>query len=440
FWLGGQTALVHWHAGVSESYPIEALRSNVGDNGIVRLARTPDGTLWIAIEAEGPGLGLGQFKDGVVKPFVTPTFDGSKVVVEAMITDRDGSLWVGTLRNGLFRVHGNVVDHYGRTEGLSSDTVYELFEDREGMVWAATSEGIDNFRDPRVTTFSTLEGLGPAASGVLAVKDGSIWVSNAGSLDHISNGIISSIRTGAGLPGHQVTSLLEDRAGNLWVGVDDGLYLFKDGRFRRLPEPDHKPLGLVVGMAEDIDGNIWAECFSKPPKLVRIRDFQVRKEFPASQVPTGHTLAPDPYGGIWIGTLKGDLALFRRGVVQQFPVDAKGDPISQQIIANEDGSVLASSADGLVGFRQGRVQRMTTKNGLPCNFVTSFIQDKEKRWWLLTDCGVLELADSELQRWWSNAEVSVQTRVYDELDGAREGRPNFNSAAYSPDGRVWFAT
>jgi len=35
--------------------------------------------------------------------------------------------------------------------------------------------------------------------------------------------------------------------------------------------------------------------------------------------------------------------------------------------------------------------------------------------------------------------VIVQARVYDELDGARAGRPTFNSAAYSSDGRVWFA-
>ena len=33
FWLGGQTALVHWHDGVSETYPIEALNSNAGQAG-----------------------------------------------------------------------------------------------------------------------------------------------------------------------------------------------------------------------------------------------------------------------------------------------------------------------------------------------------------------------------------------------------------------------
>ncbi|MGA9989588.1 MAG: two-component regulator propeller domain-containing protein, partial [Terriglobales bacterium] len=441
FWLGGQTALVHWHDGVSETYPIEGLKSNAGQAGIAGLARGPDGSLWVGILREGPGRGLGQLTKGAFQPFVTPSFDGSKLAVHNMIFDRDGSLWVGTVGQGIFRICGNVVDHYGRTEGLSSDNVTALFEDREGILWAATPDGIDNSRDPRIASFSTLEGLGNRPMGVLAGRDGTIWVASTGSLDRIEkNGTISSIRTGDGLPGSLVASMLEDRAGNMWVGVDDGLFLFKNGRFRRLPEPNHKPLGSVVGMAEDIDGNIWAECAGNPGKLVRIRDFQVREEFPASQVPTGRTLAPDPQGGIWIGTLEGDLALFRHGVLKTFPLNAKGDPFIRQIIANADGSVLAGSADGLVGVRQGKVQRMTTKNGLPCNFVTSFIQDREKRWWLYTDCGIVELPDSELQRWWTNPEVIVQTRVYGESDGAQAGRPDYNSAAYSSDGRVWFAS
>ena len=441
FWLGGQTALVHWHDGVSEKYPIEGLKSNAGQSGIGSLARAPDGSLWVGILLAGPGRGLGRLTKGVFQPFVTPSFDGSKLAVNSMIVDRDGNLWVGTRGQGLFRIQGNVVDHFGRAEGLSSDAVNTLFEDREGIVWAATPDGIDKFRDPRVTSFTAVEGLGNDPMGVLASRDGTIWVANRGSLDHIEkNGIISSIRTGDGLPGSRATYMLEDHAGNLWVGVDDGLFLFKNGRFRRLPDPNHKPLGLVVGIAEDVDGNIWAECFGNPSKLVRIRDFQVREEFPGSQVPTGHTLAADPQGGIWIGTLKGDLAFFRHGVLEAFPLNAKGDPFSHQIIANGDGSVLAGSADGLVGVRQGKVQRMTTKNGLPCNFVTSFIQDREKRWWLYTDYGIVELPDSELQRWWANPDVIVKTRVFDELDGAQAGRPEYNSAAYSSDGRVWFAS
>ena len=52
----------------------------------------------------------------------------------------------------------------------------------------------------------------------------------------------------------------------------------------------------------------------------------------------------------------------------------------------------------------------------------------------------MELPDSELQRWWANPKAVVQTRIYDALDGARSGGVTFNPAAYSPDGRVWFAT
>lgn len=441
FWLGGQTTLVHWREGLSETYPIQSLKSNLGQSGIAGLAWGPDGALWVGILAPGAVRGLGRLINGVFQPFVTPSFNASNLAVHSMIFDREGNLWVGTKGQGIFRIHGNLVDHYGRAEGLSSDSVDDVFEDQEGIIWAATSDGIDNFRDPRVASFSSLEGLGNIPMGVLASKDGAIWVANFGSLDHIeTNGTVSSIRAGNGLPGNRVTSMLEDRAGNMWVGVDDGLYLLKDGRFRRLREPNHQPLGLVVGIAEDTDGNIWAECVSNPRKLVRIRDFQVREEFTASQVPAGRTLAPDPQGGVWIGTLKGDLALFRHGAAETFPLNAKGDPFSRQIIANGDGSVLASSADGLIGLRQGKAQRMTTRNGLPCNFVTSFIEDREKRWWLYTDCGIVELPDSELQRWWANADVKVQVRVYDELDGAEAGRPDFNSAAYSADGRVWFAS
>ena len=54
---------------------------------------------------------------------MTPTFDGSKVVVYAMISDHDGNLWVGTVGKGIFRIHDNVVDHYQQMDGLSSDTV-----------------------------------------------------------------------------------------------------------------------------------------------------------------------------------------------------------------------------------------------------------------------------------------------------------------------------
>ncbi|MFZ0807454.1 MAG: triple tyrosine motif-containing protein, partial [Candidatus Sulfotelmatobacter sp.] len=152
-------------------------------------------------------------------------------------------------------------------------------------------------------------------------------------------------------------------------------------------------------------------------------------------------LAPDPNGGIWIATRKGDLVQFRQGVQRKFPLNPQAkNPAPHTIRAQPDSSVLAAFDDGLVGFREGKVQRMTTKNGLPCDFVISFIQDKEKRWWLYTRCGIVEFSDSELQRWWTNPDAIVRNHVYDTFDGAQPNIPAFNSAACSPDGRVWFTS
>ena len=358
------------------------------------------------------------------------------------MADRDGSLWVGTDADGVVRIHGATVERYRKTDGLSGDSVWTLFEDREGIVWAGTTSGIDSFRDPRVVTFSATQGLGKdLAAGILASRDGTVWVANNGSLDRIRNGTVTSIGRNDGLPGNQVAAMLEDRAGNLWVGVDDGLFVFEDGRFRRLPEPDHQPLGMVVGLTEDVEGTSGQHAADQESSCeYAISGCATCSRLP--QVPAGaHHLAPDPRGGIWIATSTGDVVLMRHGRVETtIPLDPRSSPLNRPIAAGADGFVLVGSENGLVGWRAGTARRMTTKNGLPCDFVIAFVQDNAKHWWLYTTCGVVGFSDSELQKWWANPDVMVRHRVYDAFDGAQPNIGSFNAAASNADGRVWFAS
>lgn len=98
-------------------------------------------------------------------------------------------------------------------------SVNQLFEDREGNLWVATSKGIDMFRDLRVITISKSEGLSEDnAESVLAARDGTVWIGS----EHLQaldrDGVFCEL--GKGLPGNQVTSLLEDHAvvyGSEWV-------------------------------------------------------------------------------------------------------------------------------------------------------------------------------------------------------------------------------
>ena len=93
--------------------------------------------------------------------------------------------------------------------------------------------------------------------------------------------------------------------------------------------------------------------------------------------------------------------LMRNGTVEMtIPLDPRSSPLNRHIVAGADGSVLVGSENGLLGWRAGTVRRMTTKNGLPCDFVITFIQDSNKDWWLYTRCGVVSFSDAELQKWW----------------------------------------
>jgi PAS domain S-box-containing protein len=438
-WIGGDTSLLHWKVGAApEIYSPQQLRSNVGQVGFQSLVRDSDGSLWVGIDSTGPGLGLERFRNGVLTPVVLPNFDGSKLNIEAMIEDSDKNLWIATYGKGIYRIHDQTVEHFGRADGLSSDAVFGLYEGVDGIVWAATSNGIDNFRDLPVTTFSTSEGLGrDGANSVMATKDGTVWVGNLGSLDLIRNGAVSSVR----VPGEQVSSLLEDHQGNIWVGVDDGLFIYKDGRFRRISGLDHHPVGLVLGITEDVDGNIWAECKGAKRKLLRIRDFKVREEFSQPPIAPANAIAADPKGGIWLGTFTGDLTFFREGIARTFPLNLTGswaEKIAHQIAVDPDGSVITASANGLVLLRDGKVQRLGKENGLPCDGVAGFVVDDKRNLWLNTPCGLIEIATSDVQRWWIHPDTIVQARVFGALDGALPGTVTFNPAAKSSDGRLWF--
>ena len=118
------------------------------------LAYQPDGTLWVGIEKRGPGLGLQRLVQGRWESFKTPELDSSTLVVNCLYVDRQHALWIGTADRGLYRIHGDRVDHFDSAHGLSSDFVNSISEDREGNLWVTTFYGVDRFSDTAVVSFS----------------------------------------------------------------------------------------------------------------------------------------------------------------------------------------------------------------------------------------------------------------------------------------------
>lgn len=439
-WIGSSGVLTRWSIGSSSVYTPPALKSSEGLAGIQALAATTDGSFWVGVSPSGPGLGLQQLAQSVFKPFVTPELDGSTLDVSALFVDRQNALWIGTNSHGIYRLHGGQIDRFHSADGLSGDTVTSFYEDQEGNLWVATTGGIDCFRDTRVISFSTREGLGRnQVYSVLAARDGTVWIGN-GALESLRAGKVSSLKVSNGLPGKQVTSLLEDHSGRLWVGIDNGLWVYEDGRFSPVRGRDGAPVGTIIAMTEDRDNNIWAETIGSPGRLIRIQDFTVREEFPASQIPTAYSLAADPQDGIWLGLASGDLARYRQGKLEIFPFKHDQTSRVRQVVAMSDGSVLGATPSGIIGWRNGTLRTLGIQNGLPCEVLYGLVSDDQGALWLYTECGLVQIENSQLQAWWENQDTKVVFSLFDVFDGTRPSSTPFQPAAYrGPDGRLWFA-
>src|SRR5262249_24265867 len=155
------------------------------------------------------------------KPFRAPGLDGSSLIVTALLRDRHDTLWVATFDRGIYRIRGRSVEHFGSADGLSSDYAGRFFEDREGTVWVVTNEGLDSFRDLRVVSYATREGVRSAEiDTVMAARDGAIWA-GGGTLGKIVGSGWQLVLAGRTLRGSQVAALFEDRAGRFWIGIDN---------------------------------------------------------------------------------------------------------------------------------------------------------------------------------------------------------------------------
>jgi signal transduction histidine kinase len=375
-------------------------------------------------------------------PFATAGFDSSSLSVNALFLDSDHTLWVGTINEGVYRIHGSMVDHFGAADGLSGDWVNDFFEDHEGNVWVATTKGMDKFRETRVVSFSRSEGLSAdLTNSLLAARDGTIWIGNLGALDSIRGEKVTSIDSRGGLPGHEVTSLAEGRSGRLWVGVDDKLFTYSPGIFKQVRNDRGGATGTVENMSSDIDGTIWAAPITETHKLMHIENDRVAEEI---SVPSGlriRSLATDPNGGVWAGLSNGDIAQYTKGnwkVIALHRAVNTGTVIG--LTVSQDEKVLGATSLGVLEWKDGRSQTLGTENGLPCKRIYSLIQDSKQMLWLYSECGLVSIADSELRRWWQHPDAKLHVQVFDTLDGAQPMDPDFEpSTSMTPDGKLWFA-
>jgi PAS domain S-box-containing protein len=436
-WMGTPTSVVRWKP---SSPPLvlspKALESNSGQMGAKALIFDRDGSLLVGITGNSPGQGLQRLRGDKWSTVSAPNFDGSKLPVLVLFRDAHDALWIGTRSDGLYRLYQGKAEHFSSRDGLSGDTVWAITEDREGTLWVATDKGLDSFHDTPVLALSLTEFGVPELDNIVTTRDGTLWVGGMGGLFTLNKGVPGVTSRGGNLGHKQVTVIFEDRRGRMWIGLDDTLNLLTANSFRPIHVAEGR-LGMIVSIAEDNDGKLWAVSLGPPRHIVRI-DPDALQATLVPDMPQVSKISRDPQGGFWLGLNNGDLNHLDNGKLVAYPMHHGPNTRIQQLTVTEEGDVIAAAPFGLIQIRNGKVSVLDDQGGLPCSNISNFVFDLEDNLWLYSECGLVQLRKSEFQAWQQHPDLKVRTRLFDWMDGIRVFFPPFEGAARSGDGKLWF--
>lgn len=183
-------------------------------------------------------------------------------VVYSIAGGKDG-LWVGRQRGGLTHLHSRggtlVAETYTQATGLAQNSVYSVYQSRDGTVWAGTLNGsVNKLQGGRITTYSATDGLGSnTVASILEDVDGTMWFGTPDGLRALSNGRWRGYTVNDGLPSNDVNCIEQDSRGVLWVGTSGGLAFLSEGGIKTPHQPSEVLRGQIFGIAEDRSGWLW---------------------------------------------------------------------------------------------------------------------------------------------------------------------------------------
>jgi ligand-binding sensor domain-containing protein len=165
--------------------------------------------------------------------FAIPNGYAEQRVVSDFVEDNYGTMWMAT-PSGLYRRwQDGSTARYTVRDGLPDDYLHDLFRDHAGQLWSGTrSKGFFRFnadethRPPTiVASYSTKDGMPDNwVFQIFETSDHRFWIATSkGLVEFASEGKTASDRfraytTANGLIFHDITTLNEDLAGNLWLG------------------------------------------------------------------------------------------------------------------------------------------------------------------------------------------------------------------------------
>ena len=251
----------------------------------------------------------------------------------ALYEDHDGDLWFGG-RNGLFRYDGQKLQKMQTTAGLGERSISAIAQDSKGQFllghWENEKKEIrDFFVSPlrliyqRGEQFQTIffenEKKDPYSriGTVIIGRNGEFYFhlyhqnfsdNDKGFACWHPEGKLKFYGVKDGLIDNNVTDLLLDREGNLWIATQSGLSCFDGVVFRNFTTEDGLSNNRIRCLFEDSQGHLWLGTDGGVAHF----DGQLFQTIKSPHIGPVCQILEDRDGDFWFGTVQNSLVRYRQ--------------------------------------------------------------------------------------------------------------------------------
>lgn len=299
-----------------------------------------------------------------------------------------------------------IIKHITTSEGLSSNNVRVIMEDKKGRIWITTDKGI-NVIDPKDGTIKLLTKDHPLSSNNYAkiFQDSKerIWVGSGKYIDMIDEkaGIIKHI------PGY-FNSMIEDKGGHIWFSAYRMGVLMLDEKAGVLKQVG-KEQGLsneipFGGLTFDEKDRLWIPTSNDGVYVLNVRE-QAYQHFSTANGLSNDkvtSIFADNQHQIWIGLNGGEANIYNvagGGIHHLSSNDGLSNETSfyygfaQDSLSRVWVSSLAKTGIDIIDEKNGTFKTITKEHGLSGNSANDLMTDSKGRVWIVGGASAVDVID-----------------------------------------------
>jgi len=393
------------HYGPDDGYPADGVR-----RGIFEDSR---GTLWLAGEnlvafdgARFRKLGRAQ---GLPEDSMAP-----------LIEDAAGNVWFGGFAAGVSRLAPHGLVTYDALDGLDTDRIVSIVEDRAGTVFAIGGRGGHTLERLAGDQFLAIHPKPPPGVETIGAwswnqvgffdRDGRWWQATQSGLDHyphvdradeLATVTPERFSLAQGLPGRDIFRLFEDRHGDVWISTLSEVGLARwdhlTDRASAVALPG-LPKASATAFAEDAAGALWIGYDDGSLTCVRSGAVRVLGPDDAWSARSLDALLLDHLGRLWVATSDGvarieDPAAEHLRITRYTAATGLSTDRTTALVEDLEGRVYVGTVRGIdrIDPSSNQIGHLTIADGLPSDFINAAHRDRAGTVWFATHRGVARL-------------------------------------------------